>query len=74
MRIIGMLGVLLALVIGAWVFDTQLRATRTVLPGVAPIAPASSARAPVRQAPQQVKEALDAAMQQSLRKLPDDAK
>jgi hypothetical protein len=81
MRMVGLIGVLLALVIVGLLLSKQLRATRTALPdavtavpGAAPIAPASTVRAQALQTQQQVKEALDAAMQQSVRSLPDDAR
>lgn len=81
MRIFGLIGLLAALVVVGLLVKTQLRGTRAALPpeaaavpGAAPAAPAPTVRAQAQQSQQQVKEALDAAMQQSTRSLPDDAK
>ena len=73
MRVMGLLGLVLALVIVGLLVKKQMAATRAPLPS---LAPAASAPATVRaqsQPVQQVKEAMDAAMQPQ-RAMPDDAK
>lgn len=81
MRLLGLVGLLAALVIVGLLAKTSLRGTRPVLPsaavvvpGTPPAAPASSVRAQAQQMQQQVQQALDAAMQQSARSVPDDAR
>ena len=78
MRVMGLLGLVLALVIVGLLVKKQMAATRAPLPSLAPAASApGSPPATVRQqsqpVQQQVKEAMDAAMQQQ-RAMPDDAK
>ena len=70
MRVMGLLGLVLALVIVGLLVKKQMAATRAPLPS---LAPAASAPATVRAQSQQVKEAMDAAMQPQ-RAMPDDAK
>ena len=69
MRVMGLLGLVLALVIVGLLVKKQMAATRAPLPSLAPAA----VRAQSQQVQQQVKEAMDAAMQQQ-RAMPDDAK
>ena len=73
MRVMGLLGLVLALVIVGLLVKKQMAATRAPLPSLAPAASApATVRAQSQQVQQQVKEAMDAAMQQ--RAMPDDAK
>ena len=72
MRVMGLLGLVLALVIVGLLVKKQMAAARAPLP---PLAPAASAPATVRaqsqQVQQQVKQQMDALMQQP-RTLPED--
>ena len=73
MRVMGLLGLVLALVIVGLLVKKQMAAARAPLPSLAPAASApTTVRAQSQQVQQQVKEAMDAAMQQ--RAMPDDAK
>ncbi|HOB66033.1 hypothetical protein [Ottowia sp.] len=81
MRLLGLIGLLAAVVIVGLLAKTSLRGTRAeqpsaaaIVPGIAPATPASSVRAQAQQIQQQVQQALDAAMQQSARSVPDDAR
>ncbi|HOP88975.1 MAG: hypothetical protein KBE90_10550 [Ottowia sp.] len=74
MRVMGLLGLVLALVIVGLLVKKQMAATRAPLPSLAPAASApATVRAQSQQVQQQVKEAMDAAMQPQ-RAMPDDAK
>ena len=75
--IFGVLGLVVALGIVGWLAKTQLASTRQAvpsiaLPGVEPVnAPAATVREQSQQIQQQVKQSLEAAMQQA-RPMPDD--
>lgn len=79
MRALGLIGLLLALAIVALLAKRQLSAARAPLPapalpaGAASAAPPANAHDPSRQIQQQYRQALDAALQQQQRSLPDDA-
>ena len=78
MRVMGLLGLVLALVIVGLLVKKQMAATRAPLPSLAPVAsapgaPPATVRQQSQQIQQQVKEAMDAAMQQQ-RAMPDEAK
>ena len=80
MRIFGLIGLVAALVIVGLLVQKQLKATRAPVPALAAPGPAAAPGTPPptvrqqsQQVQQQVKEALDAAMQQQ-RALPDEAK
>lgn len=79
MRFLGLIGLVLALVIVGLLAKKQLSAVRTVTPAVAASAPgdgasaATTAREQSQQIQRQYQQALDAALQQQQRKLPDDA-
>ena len=78
MRVMGLLGLVLALVIVGLLVKKQMAATRAPLPSLAPAAsaprpPPATVRQQSQQVQQQVKEAMDAAMQPQ-RAMPDDAK
>ena len=74
MRVMGLLGLVLALVIVGLLVKKQMAAARAPLQSLAPAASApATVRAQSQQVQQQVKEAMDAAMQQQ-RAMPDDAK
>ena len=74
--IFGVLGLVVALGIVGWLAKTQLVSTRQAIPSLAapgaePVAPAANLREQSQQMQQQVKQSLDAAMQQA-RPMPDD--
>ena len=74
--IFGVLGLVVALGIVGWLAKTQLASTRQAIPslaapGVEPVAPAANVREQSQQIQQQVKQSLEAAMQQA-RPMPDD--
>ncbi|MDO4770029.1 MAG: hypothetical protein Q4A11_06660 [Brachymonas sp.] len=79
MRFLGLIGLVLALVIVGLLAKKQLSAVRTVTPAVSASAPgdgvsaAKTAREQSQQIQRQYQQALDAALQQQQRKLPDDA-
>ena len=81
MRILGLLGLVAALVIVGLLAKQQLGATRASVPAPPPPAASTGADAPPatvrdqsRQIQQQYKEALDAAMKAQPRDVPDDAR
>ena len=75
--IFGVLGLVVALGIVGWLAKTQLASTRQAipsiaLPGVEPVnAPAATVRDQSQQMQQQIKQSVEAAMQQA-RPMPDD--
>ncbi|WP_077003277.1 hypothetical protein [Variovorax sp. KK3] len=71
MRVLGLLGVVLALVIVGLLVKKQLG--MVAAPAAPAVAPGQPAAAQPRQAEQQFKQALDAAMQQP-RPVPDEAR
>ena len=72
MRVMGLLGLVLALVIVGLLVKKQMAATRAPLPSLAPAASApTTVRAQSQQVQQQVKQQMDALMQQP-RTLPED--
>ncbi|QTD47166.1 hypothetical protein [Ottowia testudinis] len=78
MRVMGLLGLVVALAIVGLLVKKQMSAMRAPLPSLAPAAsapgaPPATVRQQSQQVQQQVKEAMDAAMQQQ-RALPDEAK
>ena len=72
MRVMGLLGLVLALVIVGLLVKKQMAAARAPLPSLAPAASApTTVRAQSQQVQQQVKQQMDALMQQP-RTLPED--
>ena len=73
MRVMGLLGLVLALVIVGLLVKKQMAATRAPLPSLAPAASApATVRAQSQQVQEQYKQAVEGLMQ--ARPMPDDAK
>lgn len=79
MRVLGLIGLVLALAIVGLLVKKQLGAGRAMVPATAASAPADGAsvattvREQSQQIQQQYKQALDTALQQQQRTLPEDA-
>ena len=79
MRVLGLIGLVLALAIVGLLVKKQLGAGRATLPAAAASAPvdgasaATTVREQSQQIQQQYKQALDTALQQQQRTLPEDA-
>ena len=74
--IFGVLGLVLVLGVVGWLAKTQLASNRQAIPSLAvpgaePVAPAATVREQSQQMQQQVRQSVEAAMQQA-RPMPDD--